>query len=81
MIDWKQYGPVYTVAPGIKKLGTLPIFEFDKEENRYLVLMKKSYQNIYYDKLYKILVSKIIKKINEIFIPINLRKKIYFSKF
>ena len=46
MIDWKQYGPVYTVAPGIKKLGTLPIIEFDREENRYLVL-KKNLMKIY----------------------------------
>jgi hypothetical protein len=41
MIDWKQYGPIYTVAPGIKKLGDLPIIEFDNQEERYLNLKKK----------------------------------------
>ena len=25
MIDWQSYGPIYTVAPGIKKIGDLPI--------------------------------------------------------
>ena len=32
MIDWQSYGPIYTVAPGIKKIGDLPIIEFDDEE-------------------------------------------------
>ena len=41
MIDWQSYGPIYTVAPGIKKIGDLPIIEFDKEENRYLDLKRK----------------------------------------
>lgn len=82
MIDWKQYGPVYTVAPGIKKLGTLPIIEFDREENRYLVLKKKSYENIYYDKLYNNEIdSKIIKKINEILFQEYPNKKFTFQNF
>jgi len=82
MIDWKQYGPVYTVAPGIKKLGTLPIFEFDKEENRYLGLKKKSYENIYYDKLYNNEIdSKIIKKIKEILFQEYPNKKFTFQNF
>ena len=42
MIDWQSYGPIYTVAPGIKKIGDLPIIEFDQEEQRYLNLKKKS---------------------------------------
>ena len=41
MIDWQSYGPIYTVAPGIKKIGELPIIEFDEEENRYLNLKEK----------------------------------------
>ena len=41
MIDWKQYGPIYTVAPGIKSIGNLPIIEFDDQEARYLNLKKK----------------------------------------
>ena len=81
MIDWKQYGPVYTVAPGIKKLGTLPIIEFDREENRYLVLKKKSYENIYYDKLYNNEIdSKIIKKIKEILFQEYPNKKFNYDK-
>ena len=42
MIDWQSYGPIYTVAPGIKKIGELPIIEFDEEENRYLNLKRKA---------------------------------------
>ncbi len=41
MIDWKQYGPIYTVAPGIKNIENLPILEFDDQEKRYLDLKKK----------------------------------------
>jgi hypothetical protein len=41
MIDWKSYGPIYTVAPGIKKIEELPIIEFDDQEERYLRLKKK----------------------------------------
>jgi len=67
MIDWKQYGPIYTVAPGIKKLGDLPIIEFDNQEERYLNLKKKSSDNIYYDPLFKkSLNQKVAKKIEKI---------------
>ena len=67
MIDWKQYGPIYTVAPGIKKLGDLPIIEFDNQEERYLNLKKKSSNNIYYDPLFKKnLNQKVVKKIEKI---------------
>ena len=48
MIDWQSYGPIYTVAPGIKKIGELPIIEFDEEENRYLDLKRKSKENIFF---------------------------------
>ena len=67
MIDWKQYGPIYTVAPGIKKLGDLPIIEFDNQEERYLNLKKKSSNIIYYDPLFKkSLNQKVAKKIEKI---------------
>ena len=33
MIDWQNYGPIYTVSPGIKKIGDLPVIEFDQEES------------------------------------------------
>lgn len=82
MIDWKQYGPIYTVAPGIKKLGELPVIEFDNEEERYLKLKKKSSNNIYYDSLFqKITGQKVITKIKEI---LNLEypsKKFIFNNF
>ena len=52
MIDWKQYGPIYTVAPGIKNIEDLPVIEFDDQESRYLDLKKKSKDNIYFDDLY-----------------------------
>ena len=52
MIDWKSYGPIYTVAPGIKKIENLPIIEFDDQEDRYLNLKKKSKDNIYFDDLF-----------------------------
>ena len=52
MIDWQSYGPIYTVAPGIKKIGELPIIEFDEEENRYLNLKRKAKENIYFDEMY-----------------------------
>ena len=67
MIDWKQYGPIYTVAPGIKKLGDLPIIKFNNQEERYLNLKKKSSNNIYYDPLFKKnLNQKVAKKIEKI---------------
>ena len=52
MIDWKQYGPIYTVAPGIKSIDNLPIIEFDDQENRYLDLKKKVKDNIFFDSLF-----------------------------
>ena len=52
MIDWKQYGPIYTVAPGIKSIDNLPIIEFDDQENRYLDLKKKVKNNIFFDSLF-----------------------------
>ena len=41
MIDWEPYGPIYSVAPGIKKINNLPIIEFDEHQDRYLNLKKK----------------------------------------
>ena len=41
MIDWEPYGPIYSVAPGIKKINDLPIIEFDEHQDRYLDLKKK----------------------------------------
>ena len=35
MIDWEPYGPIYSVAPGIKKIKDLPIIEYDEHEERY----------------------------------------------
>ena len=52
MIDWKQYGPIYTVAPGIKSIGNLPIIEFDDQEARYLNLKKKTHNNVFFDSLF-----------------------------
>jgi len=52
MIDWQSYGPIYTVAPGIKKIGDLPIIEFDEEENRYLDLKRRAKENIFFDDMY-----------------------------
>ena len=40
MIDWEPYGPIYSVAPGIKKIKNLPIIEFDGHQDRYLDLKK-----------------------------------------
>ena len=52
MIDWRPYGPIYSVAPGIKKIENLPIIEFDDQESRYLSLKQKSKDNIYFDELF-----------------------------
>ena len=41
MIDWEPYGPIYSVAPGIKKIKDLPIIEYDEHEERYLSLKQK----------------------------------------
>ncbi|MDB9776490.1 DUF3445 domain-containing protein [Alphaproteobacteria bacterium] len=82
MIDWKKYGPIYTIAPGIKKLGKLPIIEFDNEEERYLNLKKKSYDNIYFDKLFNNKIdSKVVQKIKNILLLEYPKKKIAFQNF
>jgi len=47
MIDWEPYGPIYSVAPGIKKIKDLPIIEFDEHEERYLSLKQKCKENIF----------------------------------
>ena len=52
MIDWQKYGPSYTVSPGIKKIGDLPIIEFDDQEDRYLELKKKTKENIFFDPMF-----------------------------
>ena len=67
MIDWKKYGPSYTVAPGIKKIGELPIIEFDDQEDRYLELKKKTKENIFFDPIFdKDKDQKVVNKIKEI---------------
>ena len=67
MIDWQKYGPSYTVSPGIKKIGDLPIIEFDDQEDRYLELKKKTKENIFFDPLFnKDTDQKIVNKIKEI---------------
>ncbi len=76
MTDWKKYGPIYTIAPGIKKLGKLPIIEFDNQEDRYLNLKKKSYDNIYFDKLFNNKIdSKVVQKIKNILLLEYPKKK------
>ena len=52
MIDWEPYGPIYSVAPGIKKIKDLPIIEFDEHEERYLSLKQKCKENIFICLLY-----------------------------
>ena len=67
MIDWQKYGPSYTVAPGIKKIGDLPIIEFDDQEDRYLELKKKTKENIFFDPMFdKDKDQKVVNKIKEI---------------
>ena len=60
MIDWEPYGPIYSVAPGIKKINDLPIIEFDEHQNRYLNLKKKCKENIFFDDYYTTETDKII---------------------
>ena len=60
MIDWEPYGPIYSVAPGIKKIKDLPIIEFDEHQNRYLNLKKKCKENIFFDDYYTAETDKII---------------------
>ena len=65
MIDWEQYGPIYSVAPGIKKIKDLPIIEYDEHEERYLSLKQKCKENIFLtlNPYFEIDTSKILKKI------------------
>ena len=82
MIDWKSYGPIYTVSPGIKKIGTLPIVEFDDQEIRYLSLKKKSKENIFFDNLYSQSHDKAIcKKFNSIIKTEYPKKNLNFNNF
>ena len=67
MIDWQKYGPSYTVSPGIKKIGDLPIIEFDDQEDRYLELKKKTKENIFFDPMFdKDKDQKVVNKVKEI---------------
>ena len=82
MIDWQPYGPIYTVAPGIKKIGELPIIEFDEEENRYLNLKRKAKENIYFDEMYTADHDQIIcEKIHSIISKEYPSKQISFNNF
>ena len=82
MIDWQSYGPIYTVAPGIKKIGDLPIIEFDQEEQRYLNLKRKVKENIYYDSMYTADHDQIIcEKIQSILSQEYPSKQISFNNF
>ena len=66
MIDWKKYGPSYSVAPGIRKIEDLPIIEFDDQEDRYLKLKKKTKENIFFDPLFnKDKDQKVVEKIKK----------------
>jgi hypothetical protein len=62
MIDWKSYGPIYTVAPGIKKIEELPIIEFDDQEERYLRLKKKAKENIFLISFFHLSMMKLFVK-------------------
>ena len=82
MVDWKNYGPIYSVAPGIKKLGSLPIIEFDDQEERYLNLKKKSRDNVFFDPLFdKKMDVKITLKIQSILKNEYPKKKFQFKNF
>ena len=82
MIDWKSYGPIYTVAPGIKKIENLPIVEFDDQEERYLNLKKNSKDNIFFDKLFSQNHDKAIcEKFNSILLKEYPEKSFNFSNF
>ena len=82
MIDWKEYGPIYTVAPGIKKIDELPIIEFDDQENRFLKLKKKSKDNIFFDELFsKEHDQAICEKFQNILKKEYPQKKIFFQNF
>ena len=82
MIDWQKYGPSYTVAPGIRKIGDLPIIEFDNQEDRYLELKKKTKDNIYFDPLFnKDNDQKVVEKIKEILKTEYPNKNFNFNTF
>ena len=82
MIDWKKYGPSYSVAPGIRKIEDLPIIEFDNEEDRYLELKKKTKENIFFDPLFnKDKDQKVVEKIKEILKIEYPNKKFKFNTF
>ena len=82
MIDWQKYGPSYTVAPGIRKIGDLPIIEFDNQEDRYLELKKKTKDNIYFDPLFnKDNDQKVVDKIKEILKTEYPNKNFNFNTF
>ena len=82
MIDWKSYGPIYTVAPGIKKIEDLPIVEFDDQEERYLRLKKKAKENIFFDELFSLKHDEAIcKKFHSILSNEYPEKDFSFSNF
>ncbi len=82
MIDWRPYGPIYSVAPGIKKIGKLPIIEFDDQESRYLNLKKKSKDNIFFDELFSSTQDDAIcKKFNAILLKEYPQKRFKFNSF
>ena len=82
MIDWKSYGPIYTVAPGIKKIEDLPIVEFDDQEERYLRLKKKAKENIFFDELFSLKHDEAIcKKFHSILSNEYPEKNFSFSNF
>ena len=82
MIDWQKYGPSYTVSPGIKKIGDLPIIEFDNQEDRYLELKKKTKENIFFDPMFdKDKDQKVVNKIKEILETEYPNKNFNFNTF
>ena len=82
MIDWEPYGPIYSVAPGIKKINDLPIIEFYEHQNRYLNLKKKCKENIFFDDYYSAETDKAIcNKLNNILKSEYPSKTINFKNF
>ena len=82
MIDWQKYGPSYTVSPGIKKIGDLPIIEFDNQEDRYLELKKNTKENIFFDPMFdKDKDQKVVNKIKEILETEYPNKNFNFNTF
>ena len=81
MIDWQKYGPSYTVAPGIKKIGELPIIEFDDQEDRYLELKKKTKENIFVDPMFdKDKDQKVVNKIKTLTLILLKKWDMLFKK-